>query len=194
MLHPPAPHRPGRWWRAIKHLAKGSLTGQLDEIRQFVDGIGWSYILDFLKDIPGVNEWPLTIRIGAALKEDNKLLRLTAFPSAFLQQQLSMGRPMQPKKSSLTTLSNEALCKLRDEIAALLNSRAKDLRRELDRLAAGGTGSKAECKKAAPKYRGPDGDTWAGRGLKPRWLTSALQEGKKLEDFLIVAPKQPLHS
>jgi hypothetical protein len=25
---------------------------------------------------------------------------------------------MQPKKSSLTTLSNEALCKLRDEIAA----------------------------------------------------------------------------
>jgi DNA-binding protein H-NS len=95
---------------------------------------------------------------------------------------------MQPKKSSLTTLSNEALCKLRDEIAVLLNSRAENLRRELDQLTGGGNGSKAERKKASPKYRGPDGDTWTGRGNKPRWLASAMKEGKKLEDFLIVKP------
>ena len=102
---------------------------------------------------------------------------------------------MQPTKSSFATLSNEALCKIRDEIAALLNSRAKDLQRELNQLTGGAANaSKVQHKKIAPKYRGPDGDTWAGRGLKPRWLTSALQEGKKLEDFLIVAPKQPLHS
>ena len=103
---------------------------------------------------------------------------------------------MQPKKSSLTTLSNEALCKLRDEIAALLNSRAENLRRELDQLTGGGVAhvretntnaSRAKGKKIAPKYRGPDGDTWAGRGIKPRWLTNALKEGKNLEDFLIVA-------
>jgi DNA-binding protein H-NS len=108
------------------------------------------------------------------------------------------GRPMQPKKSSLTTLSNAALCKLRDEIAALLNSRAKDLRRELDQLTGGavanggegigGESVSAKRKKIAPKYRGPDGDTWTGRGMKPRWLTSAMKEGKKPEDFLIVAP------
>jgi H-NS histone C-terminal domain len=42
-------------------------------------------------------------------------------------------------------------------------------------------------KKAAPKYRGPDGKTWTGRGRKPRWLTSAMEEGKTPEDFLIVA-------
>ena len=107
---------------------------------------------------------------------------------------------MQPKKSSLTTLSNEALCKLRDEIAVLLNSRAEDLRRDLDRLIGGtvthggeanggGDASKARRKKIAPKYLGPaDGDTWTGRGMKPRWLTSAMKEGKKLEDFLIVKP------
>jgi DNA-binding protein H-NS len=106
---------------------------------------------------------------------------------------------MQPKKSSLATLSNEALCKLRDEIAALLYSRAEDLRRELGRLTdgavanggeanGGGNGSKAKGKKIVPKYRGPDGDTWTGRGVKPRWLTSAMNEGKKPEDFLIVAP------
>jgi DNA-binding protein H-NS len=107
---------------------------------------------------------------------------------------------MQPKKNSLTTLSNEALCKLRDEIAVLLNSRADDLRRDLDRLTGGtvahggeanggGDAPKARRKKIAPKYLGPaDGDTWTGRGMKPRWLTSAMKEGKKLEDFLIVKP------
>jgi DNA-binding protein H-NS len=104
---------------------------------------------------------------------------------------------VQPKKASLTTLSNEALCKLRDEIAALLKSRAEDLRRELDRLTGGlanggdanggKNGSKATRKKVAPKYRGPDGETWTGRGVKPRWLTRAMNEGKQLKDFLIAA-------
>jgi len=104
---------------------------------------------------------------------------------------------MQAKKSSLTTLSNEALCKLRDEIAALLNSRAETLRRELNQLTGGAVAHGAETndaapkssrKKIAPKYRGPDGDTWTGRGMTPRWLTGALKDGKTLEDFLIVKP------
>jgi DNA-binding protein H-NS len=39
----------------------------------------------------------------------------------------------------------------------------------------------------APKYRNPENptETWAGRGLKPRWLTATIKSGKKLEDFLI---------
>jgi DNA-binding protein H-NS len=39
--------------------------------------------------------------------------------------------------------------------------------------------------KVAAKYRGPSGETWAGRGAKPRWLVAAMKEGKTLEDFLI---------
>lgn len=37
------------------------------------------------------------------------------------------------------------------------------------------------------KYRNPGNrqQTWAGRGLKPRWLTKLLKEGKKLEDLAI---------
>jgi DNA-binding protein H-NS len=115
---------------------------------------------------------------------------------------------MQAKKSSLTTLTNEALCKLRDEIAALLESRAEDLRRELNRLTgsngcangvavidtnSGGNGSKSKPKKIAPKYRGPDGETWTGRGLKPRWLTHAINQGKQLKDFLIAGLEQESH-
>jgi DNA-binding protein H-NS len=40
--------------------------------------------------------------------------------------------------------------------------------------------------KVAAKYRNPaTGDTWSGRGLKPKWLAAALAEGKSLVDFTI---------
>jgi DNA-binding protein H-NS len=40
--------------------------------------------------------------------------------------------------------------------------------------------------KVAAKYRHPvTGDTWSGRGLKPKWLAAALAEGKALTDFTI---------
>jgi DNA-binding protein H-NS len=36
----------------------------------------------------------------------------------------------------------------------------------------------------APRYRGPNGETYAGgRGPKPKWLKEALAQGKRLEDF-----------
>lgn len=46
---------------------------------------------------------------------------------------------------------------------------------------------KAEgSKKVAAKYRDPaTGQTWTGRGLKPKWLTAALSSGKQLSDFAI---------
>jgi DNA-binding protein H-NS len=40
----------------------------------------------------------------------------------------------------------------------------------------------------AAKYRNPANpkETWAGRGLRPRWLTAALKGGKKkLSDFAV---------
>jgi DNA-binding protein H-NS len=40
--------------------------------------------------------------------------------------------------------------------------------------------------KVAAKYRNPaTGDTWSGRGLKPKWLSAALADGKSLTDFTI---------
>jgi len=38
-----------------------------------------------------------------------------------------------------------------------------------------------------PKYRGPNGETWSARGLKPRWLKAALAGGATLEQFKIAA-------
>jgi DNA-binding protein H-NS len=42
-----------------------------------------------------------------------------------------------------------------------------------------------ERKAVAAKYKDSHGNQWTGRGLKPRWLTAALAEGKKLEDFAV---------
>jgi DNA-binding protein H-NS len=45
---------------------------------------------------------------------------------------------------------------------------------------------KAAGKKVAAKYRNPaTGDTWSGRGLKPKWLTAALAAGKSISDFAL---------
>ena len=46
----------------------------------------------------------------------------------------------------------------------------------------------AAKKVAAPvaaKYVGPDGESWSGRGLTPRWLTALLVDGKSREDFAV---------
>ncbi len=45
----------------------------------------------------------------------------------------------------------------------------------------------ARGSKLQPKYRNPTNkdETWAGRGLKPKWLSALLKKGKKLEDFAL---------
>jgi DNA-binding protein H-NS len=47
--------------------------------------------------------------------------------------------------------------------------------------------SKLKGRPVPPKYRSPDGETWAGRGMKPRWLAAAIKQGADLEDFAIGA-------
>lgn len=41
--------------------------------------------------------------------------------------------------------------------------------------------------KVEPKYRNPGNpaETWAGRGMPPKWLSAQLAQGRKLEEFLI---------
>ncbi len=40
--------------------------------------------------------------------------------------------------------------------------------------------------KVAAKYRNPaTGDSWSGRGLKPKWLQAELDAGRRLEDFAV---------
>jgi len=100
---------------------------------------------------------------------------------------------------NLKSMSIDALIGLRGKIDAMLGSKVADERRSLEtelaklsRVETGGGRSKAAFGrgargKVAPKYRNPENpsETWAGRGLKPRWLAAALKSGKKLDDFSI---------
>ena len=36
-----------------------------------------------------------------------------------------------------------------------------------------------------PRYRGPSGETWSGRGREPRWLQALMAEGRKREEFRV---------
>jgi DNA-binding protein H-NS len=98
-------------------------------------------------------------------------------------------------KVNLSTMDIEPLTDLRMRIDQRLLECRADLEKQLARLDRS-IGDKAiglrrvgvsslRGRKVPPKYRGPSGEIWAGRGAKPRWLVAAIKEGKKLDDFLI---------
>jgi DNA-binding protein H-NS len=105
------------------------------------------------------------------------------------------------KRLNLKAMSIDELLELRDRITETLSSRVETERRELElRLARlqnfkstvpqrspARRSGRRKVVKVAPKYRNPTNrsETWAGRGLKPRWLSAAIKEGKKLSDFEI---------
>ena len=96
-----------------------------------------------------------------------------------------------PRPPNLSSMSVDALVKLRDDINKVLDRKANELRSQLSMLGLQrkgplkGTASPLKGKKVPPKYRSPSGETWAGRGARPRWLVAAIKRGKKMEHFLI---------
>lgn len=102
---------------------------------------------------------------------------------------------MAKSSKSLASMTVDALLKLRDDIGAALSHRATDLKRQLSRLGGGERASSGRKRRGAlkgrkvePKYRGPNGETWAGRGATPRWLAEVIKGGAKKDDFLIAMP------
>ena len=47
--------------------------------------------------------------------------------------------------------------------------------------------AKKAASKAPPKFGDGTGNTWSGRGQKPKWLKAALAAGRSLEDFRLVS-------
>jgi len=39
--------------------------------------------------------------------------------------------------------------------------------------------------KVAPKFKGPGGEVWSGRGLVPRWLAALIAQGRTKDEFAI---------
>jgi DNA-binding protein H-NS len=105
---------------------------------------------------------------------------------------------------NLKSMSLDRLVGLRDEVNAALSAKVIDQRRSLEselskltRFQGGVARAKSTFSRGgargsvAPKYRNPKNpsETWAGRGLKPRWLTAAIKTGKKPDDFLIAGAR-----
>jgi DNA-binding protein H-NS len=92
---------------------------------------------------------------------------------------------------NLSGMTVEALMDLRERVDETLVRRRAELEKQLEKMGAiavvrgRGGGSTLKGKKVPPNYRSPSGETWAGRGARPRWLVAAIKGGKRLDDFLI---------
>jgi DNA-binding protein H-NS len=102
---------------------------------------------------------------------------------------------------NLKSMDVNALMALRGKVEDELGERRADLEMQISRLDKAVAGGKVVARmgrrktraksgplvgrKIAPKYRDKKGNTWAGRGVQPRWLVAAIKSGKKLEEFLI---------
>lgn len=90
--------------------------------------------------------------------------------AAELTELVAAAQRMRDKKTE------EERQKLRAEFeqrAAKLNLSVEDVMREPE----------SPKKKTAPRYRGPDGEEWAGRGKPPKWLTLLEAGGRNREEF-----------
>jgi DNA-binding protein H-NS len=101
----------------------------------------------------------------------------------------------------LSSMDFDELLALKQKVEAALASRVKKERerlttslQRLDKLSLSGTRRRSAAnghskpRTLEVKYRNPANskETWAGRGLRPRWLVAALKGGKKkLADFAV---------
>ncbi|MDI3512604.1 MAG: DNA-binding protein [Betaproteobacteria bacterium] len=91
------------------------------------------------------------------------------------QAQDLMAKAEQVRKEELATVISEIKAKMKQ-----YGITVSDL---------GGTsgGKAAKSKSAAPaKYRGPNGELWAGGpGRKPQWVRDLIESGKSIESYRI---------
>jgi DNA-binding protein H-NS len=106
---------------------------------------------------------------------------------------------------SLEAMEFDDLWRLHEQLAEILSVKISLEKLELERrlaqlnradpgnTAKGFLGTQTDKKpkrkypKVQPKYLNPSApeETWSGRGKRPRWLVTALQSGRQLDEFQI---------
>jgi len=102
------------------------------------------------------------------------------------------------KNINFESLSLEELLDIRDYTNSVLKKRIgkekRDIEKTLARLSSldeggvrrGRRPGVRKGQKLPPKFRNPEtGETWAGRGARPRWLQAMLKKGRKIEEFSV---------
>lgn len=96
------------------------------------------------------------------------------------------------QKAELESMDIDALMALRGGVDARLNQERERMAKALSAMGVkviyegrGRLHSALKGRKAEVKYRGPAGETWAGRGARPRWLTALMKEGHKINEYSV---------
>jgi DNA-binding protein H-NS len=95
----------------------------------------------------------------------------------------SLSRMEQAVRERRQAKQDEARVTAREKIEEQLKSSGLSLFDLYPELAK--TRSKGGSGSVPTKYRGPNDESWSGRGHKPNWLTKLIEEGRQEEEFLI---------
>jgi DNA-binding protein H-NS len=100
---------------------------------------------------------------------------MATYSELMAQAQALMAQAEQARKNELS------------EVIADIKAKMKQYGITVADLGGGAVRKAGKSKSSAPaKYRGPNGELWAGGpGRKPQWVRDALAAGKSIEDFRI---------
>jgi len=96
----------------------------------------------------------------------------------------SLGRIGEAVRQLRQTKQDEALQSTRQSIEEQLQRSGLSLRDLFPELLPGRRSGEGGGP-VPPKYRGPMGETWSGRGHSPKWLTALEATGRRRDEFLI---------
>jgi len=100
---------------------------------------------------------------------------MATYSELMAQAQSLMAQAEQARKNELS------------EVIAGIKNQMKQYGIALADLGGASGAKKTKSKSSAPaKFRGPNGELWAGGpGRKPEWVRAAMASGKSIEDFRI---------
>lgn len=103
---------------------------------------------------------------------------MATYSELMAQAQKLMAEAEQARKNELTSVVADIKAKMKQYGLTVA---------DLGGATTGGAKKVGKSKSTAPaKYRGPNGELWAGGpGRKPEWVRAVLAEGKSVEDYRI---------
>ena len=102
---------------------------------------------------------------------------MATYSELMAQEQALMSQAEQARKNELAAAIADIKAKMKEYGITVA---------DLGGAAAGAKKAAKSKSKAVAKYRGPNGELWAGGpGRKPEWVRAVLAAGKSLEDYRI---------
>ncbi|QBM29743.1 H-NS histone family protein [Hydrogenophaga sp. NH-16] len=102
---------------------------------------------------------------------------MATYSELMAQAQALMSQAEQARKNELAAAIADIKAKMKEYGITVT---------DLGGAAAGAKKAAKSKSKAVAKYRGPNGELWAGGpGRKPEWVRAVLAAGKSLEDYRI---------